>query len=304
MARPYRHGGPNRQYRGDVAQWPRARHPSRTDPRRRLGCYLDITERRRAEAHVRHMAHHDTLTGLANRAVHRAPGRRLARLGRKRLGSPPIPSATNRLVAVMLLDLHHFKDVNDTLGHAAGDALLRLVAERITGCLRPEIRWPAWVATSSQCCWANASQPASRRRRSHNGSSMPYRRPMRWTHTRRKWASALASLYVHDDKGNTDPAELLHQADTALYQARQQAGAPTASLKPGCTLRCTGARQWSATPPGAVGRWASACPAYQTRLRADRRCRGARAVAAEHGMVTPAEFILAEGAGLIGDLGA
>ena len=104
-----------------------------------VATFDDITERRRAEAHVRHMAHHDALTELPNRVLFiERLGASLTRLR----GQVPLedhraaPSAVAGLVAVLFLDLDNFKAVNDTLGHAAGDMLLRSMAERVLRCLR------------------------------------------------------------------------------------------------------------------------------------------------------------------------
>ena len=86
----------------------------------------DITERKRAEERIRHMAHHDELTGLPNRSLIRD---RLdqAILHARRKG---------RCVAVAFIDLDGFKLVNDGLGHNAGDDLLKVVGERMAACLR------------------------------------------------------------------------------------------------------------------------------------------------------------------------
>jgi diguanylate cyclase (GGDEF)-like protein/PAS domain S-box-containing protein len=88
----------------------------------------DITERKEAEERIRHMAHHDHLTGLPNRRMfvdrlHQV----LARS--KRDGTT---------VAVLCLDLDRFKHVNDLGGHAAGDELLKQVAKRLGDCIRTE----------------------------------------------------------------------------------------------------------------------------------------------------------------------
>src|SRR5260370_18089701 len=90
-----------------------------------IGVARNVTRRKEAEEQVQFLAHHDTLTGLANRTTfydqldealeaHRARGLQLA---------------------VLLLDLDRFKEVNDLFGHAAGDALLQAVARSVSSVL-------------------------------------------------------------------------------------------------------------------------------------------------------------------------
>ena len=86
----------------------------------------DITERKRAEQEIVHVAHHDILTGVANRVLlHEQIDQAFARARRDQGG-----------FAILCLDLDRFKIANDTLGHQAGDVLLQQVAERLRHCVR------------------------------------------------------------------------------------------------------------------------------------------------------------------------
>jgi diguanylate cyclase (GGDEF)-like protein/PAS domain S-box-containing protein len=90
------------------------------------GVARDITAQKRAEEDLARMAHYDALTGLPNRALLQGRLKRaMARADRSRT-----------LLAVMFLDLDQFKEVNDSLGHAVGDAVLKETALRLESCLR------------------------------------------------------------------------------------------------------------------------------------------------------------------------
>ncbi len=86
----------------------------------------DMTERRKAEEMMRHMAFHDMLTGLPNRKLfHDRLADELAEVRR-----------TGMMLCVLFVDLDDFKPINDTYGHVVGDMLLAAVADRLQGCVR------------------------------------------------------------------------------------------------------------------------------------------------------------------------
>ncbi|MGB4468277.1 MAG: EAL domain-containing protein [Azovibrio sp.] len=91
-----------------------------------LALFSDISERKQAEAYIHHLAYHDPLTGLANRL-----------LFNDRLDNAMHQAhRSRRPLAIMLFDLDRFKSINDSLGHGAGDILLKSVSQRLTRLLR------------------------------------------------------------------------------------------------------------------------------------------------------------------------
>lgn len=91
--------------------------------------YRDIRQQKQVEARLQHDALHDSLTGLANRVLF---------LDRLQLTMTRMVRRPDRNFAIMFLDLDGFKQVNDTKGHASGDALLLKTGARLQGCLRPQ----------------------------------------------------------------------------------------------------------------------------------------------------------------------
>lgn len=165
-------------------------------------------ERAVQEAAMRHQAFHDALTGLPNRTSFR---RRLD----KALAQA---SRTGRTAALLFLDLDRFKQVNDSLGHPAGDQLLKTVAQRLSACLRegdllfrmggdeftvilPTVRHREEVALVAQRLRDAASQPVS-----IDGQEV------------RVGASVGVALVPSDTPHSADV--LLRQADTAMYTAK------------------------------------------------------------------------------------
>jgi diguanylate cyclase (GGDEF)-like protein/PAS domain S-box-containing protein len=91
-----------------------------------VGTHMDITRRKEAEQQIAHMAMHDGLTGLANRVLFREKLEQALATARRQ----------GDCFAILACDLDRFKAVNDTLGHPAGDALLRAIADRLRAVVR------------------------------------------------------------------------------------------------------------------------------------------------------------------------
>ena len=109
------------------------------EPRYIINVVEDVTERRRADEKIAHLAHYDALTDLPNRVLFRERiERELQRAGR------------GRQFALLYIDVDEFKGINDSLGHHVGDELLKAVAARIRSCIRDTDMSRGWAATSSR----------------------------------------------------------------------------------------------------------------------------------------------------------
>ncbi len=276
-----------------------------------VATFDDVTERRRAEAHIRHMALHDELTGLPNRAQFTDRlGSALARLqgeGRLEDHRPALPEG-DWLAAVLIFDLDHFKDVNDTLGHVAGDALLKLVAERIGGCLRPGDTLARMGSDEFAVLLEEVETPqqaAEVARRIGGAAALPCELD---GHEAVVGLSVGITLCSRKD-GITDPALLLSQADIALHQAKTTSRGTSCFFQPVMHAALHRRKQMERDLRRALAEGALGVHFQPITAVGSRRIVGAEALARwshpEHGTVPPSEFIpLAESAGLIGELGA
>ena len=162
----------------------------------------DDTERRALEDQLTHMAFHDPLTDLANRALFQdRVEHALVRGGR---------------VAALFIDLDDFKNVNDSLGHGVGDELLVLVAERLRNGLRPgdtvgRIGGDEFAVLLEDV--EDDLEPVRAAERILGAMGQPFRLGTRTIHSRASIGIATAS--AEDDAG-----DLLRNADTAMYTAK------------------------------------------------------------------------------------
>jgi diguanylate cyclase (GGDEF)-like protein len=171
-----------------------------------VATFMDITERRRSEAKIVHMALHDALTELPNRVLlNERLEQALARVKR------------GEVLAVHLLDLDHFKNVNDTLGHPAGDKLLNLVSDRLRALVRETDTIARMGGDEFAVLQVALVQPADATvlaLRIIEAVSEPYR-----IDGHEVVIGASVGIAVGPTDGLT-PGELLRNADLALYRAK------------------------------------------------------------------------------------
>ena len=176
------------------------------------GCFVavfdNITERKATEARIDFLAHHDPLTGLPNRVLVKDHFK-LAKAYAERNGSK---------VALLFLDLDRFKTINDSLGHATGDALLKSVARRLQECVRDTDTisrqgGDEFVILLSYVYDPDAVITASNKILEHLTTPFSIEGHVLST-------SASIGVTLYPDDGD-DFGTLLRKADTAMYQAKE-----------------------------------------------------------------------------------
>jgi diguanylate cyclase (GGDEF)-like protein len=175
--------------------------------RRIVGAQLDVTAQKLAEERLRSVAVHDPLTGLANQLLFRE---RLAQALRRRDRDRPL--------AVLFLDLDRFKNVNDSLGHLAGDQLLIAFAGRVAGTLRAEDTFARLggdefaILLGAVDGGTQVTQVVDRIRRA-------LKRPFTLTGNE-VFVGASIGITLADGSDVVGVEELLREADTAMYRAK------------------------------------------------------------------------------------
>jgi diguanylate cyclase (GGDEF)-like protein/PAS domain S-box-containing protein len=186
----------------------------------RMTIVRDLRDREAARARIHHLAHHDALTGLPNRAAFIEHLEQLVHPASEH--EPPL--------ALLFIDLDHFKRVNDSLGHLAGDRLLQTVALRITGCLRETDLVARFGGDEFLVLLADASRRAdvedvARKLLATIEAPVDAEgRPIS--------VSASIGVALCPDHGLT-PAELIKHADAAMYLAKSRGRANVQFFDPG-----------------------------------------------------------------------
>jgi diguanylate cyclase (GGDEF)-like protein/PAS domain S-box-containing protein len=173
---------------------------------RLLAVSRDVTERQRAEQQIAYMAYHDPLTDLANR-----------RLFYQHLQQALTQLRPGEHLALQCVDLDHFKGVNDTLGHAAGDALLRQAADRLRSCVAEGsmvARLGGDEFAIVQTGLRGPEEAAALARRIIEVLDEDY-----WIDDQPAVAGASIGIALVSDKGAA-PEEVVRNADIALYRAK------------------------------------------------------------------------------------
>jgi diguanylate cyclase (GGDEF)-like protein len=172
-----------------------------------VATFEDITEWQKAQAKISHMARHDPLTNLPNRT-----------LFRERLQEALRHAKRNDRIAVLCLDLDHFKGINDSLGHPVGDDLLKQVAARLTGCVRENdtvARLGGDEFAIVQLAEESVASPAAAlASRLVEAIGAPYE-----IQGHQIVIGLSVGISVPPDDGS-DPDQLLKNADMALYRAK------------------------------------------------------------------------------------
>jgi len=257
-----------------------------------------VAERSRMSERLRWLANFDGLTGLPNRAL-LGDRLELAFAAAKRDGSG---------LAVLALDLDFFKEVNDTLGHAAGDEVLRVVAARLRGCLRatdtlartggdefvlvaPELDRPELLAAFAQRLLAAMEEPV----------------PVAGDH--RTLGLSIGAAIMEAGRFDDRPQTLLQDADLALYQAKAEGRSCLRIFEPAMDERLRTRRALVADLRNAVADRELVILFQPQVAAATGRITGAEALLRWHhptrGLIAPDVFIpLAEETGLIVPIGA
>lgn len=185
------------------------------------GTVQDITERRRIEEQIHHLAYYDSLTGLPNRLLFRDRAQQALAAAERH----------EAMLGILFLDIDRFKFINDSLGHSAGDALLKQVAERVVEAIRASdsVVRPGTAETAGAVARLGGDEftillPDLRQpdhasgiaRRILSAIAHPF-----LVEGREVFITGSIGISLHPNDGE-NLQELLKNADTAMYQAKNE----------------------------------------------------------------------------------
>jgi diguanylate cyclase (GGDEF)-like protein len=254
----------------------------------------DVTERRRAEEKIAHLAHYDGLTDLPNRI-----------LFRERLEQSLKAIRPGEQLAVLYIDIDEFKSVNDALGHPIGDELLKGVAERLRGCLN-ETDVAARLGGDEFAVIQTAIRDRSETTRLVDEIHSAIRRPLECMGHLITTDASIGIALAPDDGVDLD--QLLKNADLALYGAKGDGRRTYRFFEAGMDQRARARRSLELELRQAISD-GSLETYYQPVVNIeDGKVSSCEALLRwrhpERGMISPAEFIpIAEDSGLINQLG-
>mgnify|MGYP003587747054 CR=1 FL=1 len=259
-----------------------------------VGVATDITHQKAAEQRIEHLAYYDALTDLPNRTLLEQRAERMLALATRQ----------RRSLAVLFLDLDRFKEVNDSLGHAEGDALLIQVAARLRENTRETDTICRLGGDEFVLLLPNASQEEAAQVADKMLIAFRQTFPLAGHHLQVTLSIGIA-LYPHD---GCQVSDLLKNADAALYQAKQNGRNTRACYAQAMhTAHFERLVLKSELHPAIAAGQLSAY--YQPKVRMiDGQIMGAEALIRwqhpEHGLILPGRFIpLAEASDLIVELG-
>jgi diguanylate cyclase (GGDEF)-like protein/PAS domain S-box-containing protein len=252
----------------------------------------DITEHKKADDALRHMAYHDALTGLPNRILFQE---RLERaISRERRGK-------GRVFAVLFLDLDRFKIINDSLGHAFGDKLLVAITRRVSECIR-EVDTLARFGGDEFAILLDGMDDTRFVSRVIGRIQEQFSRPF-FIEEHEVFAAAsigvVAKTWLYEDA-----EDILRDADTAMYRAKEAGTGSFAIFDHAMHEQARGRLRWETSLRRALDQ-GRIIPFYQPIVDLDTgETTALEALArwphSERGMIPPAEFIpVAEETGLI-----
>jgi diguanylate cyclase (GGDEF)-like protein/PAS domain S-box-containing protein len=260
-----------------------------------LGVIDDVTELKLAAARITHLAHYDPLTNLPNRTLFREQVVKELSLAKR-----------GAQLALFYLDLDHFKSINDTFGHPVGDKLLKVVAERLRGCLRERdliarFGGDEFVIVQAQIQGADDATAFAERLR-EAVTSTSYDLNGHQTTTDISVGIALAP------RDGTDIDDLIAHADLALYDAKAEGRANHRYYEPGMDARIKQRRELEISLRSALANGELTLhyqPLVNLRTGAVIACEALlRWNHPQRGMIPPLEFIpIAEETGLISAIG-